>query len=68
MAVFTKTTEQTLKKIQLNNQKTKLAFRLDKWTKKTEQYISYKKLTRKWVLAGKERRITLAGQANYPEP
>ena len=34
VAVFTKTTEQTLKKIQLNNQKTELAFRLDKWTKK----------------------------------
>ena len=68
VAVFTKTTEQTLKKIQINNQKTELAFCLVKWTKKAEQYISCKKLTRKWVLAEKERRITMAGQANYPEP
>ena len=65
--MFTKTTEQTLNKIQLNDQKTELAFRLDKWTKKTEQYIICKKLTRKWVVVGKERKITLAGQANYPE-
>ena len=44
VAGFTKTTEHTLKKIKLNNQKTELAFRLDKWTKKAEQYISSRKL------------------------
>ena len=68
VAGFTKTTEQTFKQIQLNNQKTELVFRLDKWTKKAEQYISSRKLPGKWVLAGNERRITLAGQASYPEP
>ena len=68
VAVFTKTTEQTLKKIQLNNQKTKLAFRLDKWTKKAEKYISSRKSPGKWVLDWNERRITLAGQASYPDP
>ena len=64
VAGFTKTTEQTFKQIQLNNQKTELVFRLDKWTKKAEQYISSRKLPEKWVLAGNERRITLAGQAS----
>ena len=44
VAGFTKTTEQTFKQIQLNNQKTELAFRLDKWTKKAEQYIGSRKL------------------------
>ena len=44
VAGFTKTTEQTFKQIQLNNQKTELVFRLDKWTKKAEQYISSRKL------------------------
>ena len=44
VAGFTKTTEQTFKQIQLNNQKTELAFRFDKWTKKAEQYISSRKL------------------------
>ena len=68
VAGFTKTTEQTFKQIQLNNQKTELAFLLDKWTKKAEQYISSRKLPGKWVLAGNERRITLAGQASYPDP
>jgi len=43
VAGFTKTTEQTFKQIQLNNQKTELVFRLDKWTKKAEQYISSSK-------------------------
>ena len=43
VAGFTKTTEQTFKQIQLNNQKTELAFRLDKWTKKAKQYISSRK-------------------------
>ena len=64
VAGFTKTTEQTFKQIQLNNQKTELDFRLDKWTKKAVQYISSRKLPGKWVLAGNERRITLAGQAS----
>ena len=64
VAGFTKTTEQTFKQIQLNNQKTELAFRLDKWTKKAEQYISSRKLPGKWVLTGNEGRITLAGQAS----
>ena len=64
VAGFTKTTEQTFKQIQLNNQKTELVFRLDKWTKKAEQYISSRKLPGKWVLTGNERRITLAGQAS----
>ena len=68
VAGFTKTTEQTFKQIQLNNQKTELAFRLDKWTKKAEQYISSSKFPGKWVLARNERRITLAGQASYPDP
>jgi len=40
---FTKTTEQTFKQIHLNNQKTELVLRLDKWTKKAEQYISSSK-------------------------
>ena len=43
VAGFTKTTEQTFKQIQLNNQKTELVFRLVKWTKKAEQYISSSK-------------------------
>ena len=43
VAGFTKTTEQTFKQIQLNNQKTELVFRLDKWIKKAEQYISSSK-------------------------
>ena len=47
VAGFTKTTEQTFKQIQLNNQKTELVFRLDKWTKKAEQYISSSKLSGK---------------------
>ncbi len=64
VAGFTKTTEQTFKQIQLNNQKTELVFRLDKWTKKAEQYISSSKFPGKWVPAGNERRITLAGQAS----
>ena len=64
VAGFTKTTEQTFKQIQLNNQKTELAFRLDKWTKKAEQYINRRKLPVKLVLTGNERRITLAGQAS----
>ena len=64
VAGFTKTTEQTFKQIQLNNQKTELAFRLDKWTKKAEQYISNRKVPGKWVLTWNERRITLAGQAS----
>ena len=68
VADFNKTTEQTFKQIQLNNQKTELAFRLDKWTKKAEQYISSSKFPGKWVLDGNERRITLAGQASYPDP
>ena len=68
VAGFTKTTEQTFKQIQLNNQKTELVFHLDKWTKKAEQYISSRKLLGKWVLAGNERRITLAGQASYTNP
>ena len=68
VAGFTKTTEQTFKQIQLNNQKTELVFRLDKWTKKAEQYISSSKFPVKWIPAGNERRITLAGQASYPEP
>ena len=41
---FNKTTEQTFKQIQLNNQKTELVFRMDKWTKKADQYISSRKL------------------------
>ena len=68
VAGFTKTTEQTFKQIQLNNQKTELVFRLDKWTKKAEQYISSSKFPGKWVSAGNERRITLAGQVGYPDP
>ena len=68
VAGFTKTTEQTFKQIQLNNQKTELVFRLDKWTKKAEQYISSSKFPGKWVPARNERRITLAGQASYPDP
>ena len=68
VADFNKTTEQTFKQIQLNNQKTELAFRLDKWIKKAEQYISSSKFPGKWVPAGNERRITLAGQASYPDP
>ena len=40
VAVFTKTTEQTLKKIQLNNQKTELAFCLEKWTKKLSNTLA----------------------------
>ena len=64
LAGFTKTTEQTFKQIQLNNQKTELDFRSDKWTKKAAQYISSRKLPEKWVLTGNERRITLAGQAS----
>ena len=68
VAGFTKTTEQTFKQIQLNNQKTELVFHLDKWTKKAEQYISSSKFPVKWVLVGNERRITLAGQASYPDP
>ena len=47
VAGFTKTTEQTFKQIQLNNQKTELAFRLDKWTKKAEQYIKQQEVPRK---------------------
>ena len=43
VAGFTKTTEQTFKQIQLNNQKNELVFRLDKWNKKAEQYISSSK-------------------------
>ena len=68
VAGFTKTTEQRFKQIQLNYQKTELAFRLDKWVKKAEQYISSSKFLGKWVLARNERRITLAGQASYPDP
>lgn len=68
VAGFTKTTEQTFKQIQLNNQKTELVFRLDKWTKKAEQYISSSEFPGKWVPSGNERRITLAGQASYPDP
>ena len=68
VAGFTRTTEQTFKQIQLNNQKTELVFRLDKWTKKAEQYISSSKFPGKWILDGKERRITLAGQASYLDP
>ena len=68
VAGFTRTTEQTFKQIQLNNQKTELVFLLDKWTKKAEQYISSSKFPGKWALVGNERRITLAGQASYPEP
>ena len=40
VAGFTKTTEQTFKQIQLNNQKTELAFRLDKWTKKPSSTLA----------------------------
>ena len=68
VAGFTKTTEQTFKQIQLNNQKTELVFGLVKWTKKAEHYISNSKFPGKWVLAENKRRITLAGQASYPGP
>ena len=68
VAGFIKTTEQTFKQIRLNNQKTELVFRLDKWTKKAEQYISSRKLLGKWVMAVNERRITLASLASNPEP
>ena len=40
VAGFIKTTEQTFKQIRLNNQKTELVFRLDKWTQKLSSRLA----------------------------